>query len=47
MPEEADAEKALLKLEGHEVEGRKLSISKARVRSKDDNSSTNSNSPWK
>jgi cold-inducible RNA-binding protein len=47
MPEEEEAGLALLKLEGREVEGRKISISKARVRSSDDNSSSDSKSPWK
>jgi RNA recognition motif-containing protein len=47
MPQEAEAGVALLKLEGHEVEGRRISVSKAKPKSSDDLSSKNSNSPWK
>lgn len=47
MPEDAEAGVALLKLEGSEIGGRKISVSKAKPRSNDDSSSKNSNSPWK
>jgi len=47
MPQDAEAGIALLKLEGYEVEGRKISVSKAKPRSNDDPSSKTSNSPWK
>ena len=47
MPQDAEAGIALLKLEGYEINGRKISVTKAKPKSNEDPSSRISNSPWK
>jgi len=46
MPENAAAEEAIQKLEGREIEGRRISVSQAKPRSSDGFSSRNRNSRW-
>lgn len=47
MPQDDEAGVALLKLEGSEIGGRRISVTKAKPRSNEDHSTKTNNSPWK